>query len=68
MEVTLSEREKELILYKSYSFSFKDLTKNGCKWQCTEKNCNAKLYVDEVKTKNINKSTGAKNVYHFSLR
>ncbi|KAE9536151.1 hypothetical protein AGLY_007374 [Aphis glycines] len=57
MEVILSERGKELILYKNYKFSCKNLTKNGRKWRCTEKTCNAKLYVDEVKTTILKEET-----------
>jgi len=50
MEVILSERGKELILYKSYKFSCKDLIKNGCSGGAQKKLVgNAKLYVDEVK-------------------
>ncbi|CAI6355464.1 unnamed protein product [Macrosiphum euphorbiae] len=57
MEVILSERRKELILYKNYKFSCKNLTKNGRKWRCTEKTCNAKLYVNEVKTTILKEET-----------
>jgi len=57
MEVILSERGKELILYKNYKFSCKNLTKNRRKWWCTEKTSNAKLYVDEVKTTILKEET-----------
>ena len=50
MEVILNERGKELILYKSYKLSCKELTKNGRKWRCTAETFNAKFYVDEGKT------------------
>lgn len=43
MDIVLSERDKELILYQSYTFSYKELTKNGRKWRYTVKSSNAKL-------------------------
>jgi hypothetical protein len=50
MEIVLSERSKELIIYQNYKFSYKELTKKGHKWRCAHKSCNSKLYVNEGKT------------------
>jgi len=50
MEIVLSERGKEQIIYQNYKFSYKELTKKGHKWRCAHKSCNSKLYIDEGKT------------------
>lgn len=38
MKIILSERVQKLILYQSYKFSCKELSKNGRKRRCTENN------------------------------
>jgi hypothetical protein len=47
MEGIFSERGKELILLESFKYSKTSVTKQGVKWCCTVKSCNAKVYVDE---------------------
>jgi hypothetical protein len=44
MEVIFSERGKELIHLESFKYTKKSATKQGVKWCCTVKSCNARIY------------------------
>jgi len=47
-EIVISERKNQLILYKSFKFYNKAYVKylDAYKWQCVNKKCTAKIYVD----------------------
>jgi len=47
-EIVISDRKKQLILYKSFKFYNKAYVKllDAYNWQCVNKKCTAKMYVD----------------------
>ncbi len=43
----LSEKGKQLIVYKNFKYRKEYETQEGMKWRCTKKNCKGKMYVAE---------------------
>lgn len=46
--VMLSQRGRELLVFKNHKFYKGDLTQQGQKWRCVKRKCTAKLFVDST--------------------
>ena len=50
LKIIISERGRDLIVYKKYTFYEEKHVNDGIKWRCTHRGCLSKLYLNESST------------------